>query len=93
MSKTTVTTVPRIGDQIYIPNSLFLGHGRDDIHGGQAKVRKTEKGISGGDEITFVYVEGISRGYNWDQFLAQDQEKLKAQFGDNTQNHRFIVRH
>lgn len=81
MSKTVVTPVPKVGDQIYIPHSLFLSHGRDDIHGGQAKVRKVTEEISGGKKVAFVYVEGIFRGYNWDQYLAGEQEQLKALFG------------
>lgn len=78
----TVMTIPKVGDEIYVPTSLHMSHGRDDVEGGLAKVTSVKPGISGGKTVSFVTVAehpGVS--YNW-EFLAPEQEKLKKDFGE-----------
>ncbi len=74
--------VPKVGDVIYVGTSVYLSHGADDFIGGKAKVIEVKEGISGGQPAMFVRVEQRpSTSYNW-EFLGLEQEKLKAQFGD-----------
>lgn len=73
--------VPKVGDKIYVPTSLYVYHGRDDVQGGLATVTKVEPGISGGRQVHYVAVkEHPGHNYNWEGYLGPDQEKLKARF-------------
>lgn len=83
MSQNGTVTIPKVGDEIYVPTSLYLGHGRDDVEGGLAKITSVKPGISAGKTVSFVTVAehpGVS--YNL-EFLAPQQEKLKEEFGNN----------
>lgn len=74
---------PKIGDKIYVDTHLYLSHGVDDVVGGLATVSEVKRGISGGEPTYYVSVkEHPGDEYNW-EFLSQDQEKLKEQFGDS----------
>ena len=73
---------PSIGDDIYVPTSLYLGHGRDDFQGGLCRVKQTGTRISAGEPTLFVEVEERPGSWmNW-PWLAGEQEKLREQFGD-----------
>ena len=59
-----------------------MSHGQDDFVGGLVKVSKVLLGISAGKPTPFVEIkERPGTQYNW-LILAEEQEKLKAQFGD-----------
>ncbi len=75
--------VPKIGSDIYVPTSLYMDHGRDDVVGGLAKVTSVKPGISGGKTVSFVTVAEIPDSFNWEQYLAPMQDKLKKEFGAN----------
>jgi len=72
---------PKPGDVIYIKSSYYIGHGEDDVCGGKAIVEEVSEGISAGNPTPFVTVHGVDVSYNW-EILAEQQEKLKEQFGD-----------
>ena len=74
--------VPQIGDIIYVRGAMSMGHGHDDYEGGMATVSAVKQGISGGASVNFVSVEEIpNRSFNWDQFLANEQDELAQQYG------------
>lgn len=74
--------VPKIGDIIYVGSRFYLSHGRDDFVGGKATLTKVEEGMSQGQMVPWVSIkESPTRSYNW-EILAQEQEALKEEFGD-----------
>lgn len=75
--------VPMVGDDIYVETNLYLSHGSDDFIGGLGRVSKVKEGISGGRGTHYVSVEerpGYS--FNW-AYLAEKQDTLKREFGNN----------
>ena len=79
---TKAPRIPKIGDKIYVDSSCHISRGSDDFTGGLATVSRVEKSMSGGDpNCIFVHIKEGKRGYNWTQFLAKDQERLKKEFG------------
>lgn len=82
MKKTKKVKVPKVGDKIYIPTSMSISHGSDDIAGGLATVTKVYKYMSGGNpNCVFVGVKEVNKSYNWTQFIGKEQATLKKQFG------------
>lgn len=76
------TSIPRLGESIYVPTSMYIDHGEDDIQGGLAEVSSVEKRTSGGKLVWFVKLKEIpNRTYNYD-YLHSLQPKLKAEYGD-----------
>ncbi|MDP2908002.1 MAG: hypothetical protein Q8O03_08775 [Nanoarchaeota archaeon] len=72
---------PRIGQEIYIPTSLYLGHGRDDFIGGLCTIVNVKEGMSAGEYMPFVEVaERPGQGYNW-EYLQENQGKWKKEYG------------
>jgi hypothetical protein len=64
------TKKPKVGDEIYIPTSLHISRGSDDVQGGLATISDVSQGISGGELTWFVGVKeelkkkfGKSRAY------------------------------
>jgi hypothetical protein len=83
MTDTTLTAPPRIGDFIYLPTAAYISHGRDDFRGGRCTVSAVEPGISGGAIAVFFSVrERPGHQYNW-TYLAPEQDRLRAQWGDS----------
>lgn len=75
--------VVKVGDKIYIQTSISIDHGWDDITGGLGTVKSIKPITSGGQLTLFVEIEEIpGRRFNWDQYLAQEQDKLRAEFGE-----------
>lgn len=73
---------PEVGMQIYIPSSYHISRGSDDVEGGLATISEVRIGISGGQEVSFVYVKEVpGPSYNWDQVLEAEQEQLKKEYG------------
>ena len=82
-AKVKAMTLPKIGDEIYVPTALHLSRGRDDVVGGLATVTKISKSMSGGEQVHFISVKEIPGGFNWEQSLALKQDELKDRFGNN----------
>ena len=79
---TKLYLVPKVGDTIYVPTALHCGHGCDDRHGGKAVIKRVEGRISAGEQTPFVVVIAFPHtSFNW-SYLAEQQEGLRAQFGD-----------
>lgn len=75
--------IPKVGQDIYVGTSLYIGHGVDDFTGGLCKVKKIEAGISAGEPTIYVTVkERPETDYNW-IILFEEQDKLKKRFGEN----------
>jgi hypothetical protein len=71
-------TRPRVGQWIYIPSSLYLSHGLDDIAGGRARILKVKF------EYGKYWVEveqDPGTQYSWPSLL-EEQPKLREQYGD-----------
>ncbi len=61
--------IPEPGDDVYTPS-------------GKAKVVEVLESPNGGGFVHFVRVGSYSgRSYNWEQFLAFQQDRLKRRFG------------
>jgi hypothetical protein len=75
---------PKVGDLIYIPTSLFLDHGEDDIAGGLATIKKIErnKRNKSTNLINTIFVEfkEITGSYNW-HVLLEEQKEHQKQYG------------
>ena len=83
MSTSVLIPLPKVGDDIYVPTELFLSHGRDDRRGGLAKVKKVEPGMSAGKTVHYVTTEEFPNlQHNWEGYLAEQQDRLKEEFGD-----------
>lgn len=72
--------LPKVGDDIYVPSAFFLSHGSDDQVGGLAKVERVRVSTHN-PEIHFISVKEVNGDYNWEQYLAPQQEELKERFG------------
>ncbi len=73
---------PKIGDEIYVPTALYLGHGVDDFEGGLCTISSTYVGVSAGEETLFVEVyERPGIRYNW-PILAIRQDELRKEYGE-----------
>lgn len=72
---------PKVGDEIYVPTTLYISRGRDDVRGGLATVERVEMRPDWGEHnMLWVYVSEVpGRGYNW-EVLRRDQGKLRAEF-------------
>ena len=80
-----VSTIPVVGDKIYIPSAGYVYRGQDDVQGGLATISKV--GISDrlpGYHINsiFIQVEEIPAArYNY-KLLMKDQIRLRKEYGD-----------
>ena len=73
--------LPKIGQDVYIPTALYLGHGVDDFRGGLCRIRKIEFGKSAGKECICIEVEeNLGTFYNW-KLLQEKQKKLAKEYG------------
>lgn len=73
---------PKVGDEVYIPTSLYLSHGADDFEGGLCEVIEVKPGLSAGEDTTYIRVKERSfTQYNW-KFLAEKQKEYKETYGD-----------
>lgn len=73
--------MPAVGDIIYLESMLYLSHGRDDFHGGKCRISK----VIAREDPTDPYIEvaewpGIQCRY---RPLLEEQEELKAEYGDS----------
>lgn len=65
-----------MGDWIYIPSELYLSHGEDDVIGGLARIKQIRP------EDGYLEFEGFEGTFYGGGYLLANQEKLKAEFGD-----------
>lgn len=75
--------IPKVGDDIYIDTILHLEHAADNIYGGLARVTSIQEGVSAGQPVHYVTVEGLIDQFNWETYLAPLQAKLKVEFADS----------
>ena len=69
--------LPKVGQQIYVPTSLYIDRGEDDVQGGLATIERIEKNHG----TTWIYVKEVpGRGYNL-ACLVEEQDDLKKEFG------------
>ena len=82
MSELSNLEQPQIGQKIYIPPSIYVDHGRDDIEGGLATIDSVRK-TAGGDYmvgVTELRPRQIEYGYKG---LMSQQEALREQYGES----------
>lgn len=79
--------IPKVGQEIWIPSALYLGHGEDDVMGGKTTIT----GVVRNDALPFEHFNSIfvkvkaigqSTSYNY-RSLLERQDELKEKFGDN----------
>lgn len=69
---------PRLGDDVYIPSSLYLTHGADDFRGGLCRIVEIHEHDAG----PFVEVEeDPGAQHNW-RYLMEHQDEWREQYGD-----------
>lgn len=69
---------PRVGDDVYIPTSLYLTHGEDDFQGGRCRIVQIYEESTG----PFIEVEeDPGTHHNW-AYLMEHQEEWREQYGD-----------
>lgn len=77
--------LPKIGEKIYVPTSLYLSHGLDDFAGGIATISGIHTSdFLPPDHINYYMVSINDRPdtrYNW-RCLLEDQDKLKERYKD-----------
>ncbi len=69
----------KVGDIIYVPGESYVGHARDDIHGGRATISKIGRDLGFWDyaEVKEIPGERYSLSYLW-----ENQRKWRRQYGD-----------
>jgi hypothetical protein len=72
--------VPKVGDTIYVPTRWYISRGTDDILGGKATVTDVEQKSYG---LVITVAEIPNHGFIW-KTLENQQEKLRAEYGDRT---------
>ena len=76
---------PKLREDVYVPTSLYLSHGKDDVVGGLAQVVEIRTGTKGKAlDINLVFVRTLEHPnvfYNW-AILLEKQEELKEEFGN-----------
>jgi len=77
---------PKIGMNIYIPTSLYISHGQDDIAGGLATISDIEFNKTlPSDHYNYCMIEVKeipNEGYNWN-WLMENQEEWEKEYGVN----------
>lgn len=79
-----IVTGKKVGSDIYVPTSLYIDHGEDDIQGGLGEVAavKVQRNDPLG-RITWVKVRELpGRWYNWEN-LQREQAELKKEHKSN----------
>ncbi|MBI2120987.1 MAG: hypothetical protein HYT94_05185 [Parcubacteria group bacterium] len=76
--------LPKVGDDIYVPTALYMGHGKDDRMGGLAKVMSISVTTSSGELVHNVCVEEFPDSlFSWEHYLAENQDELRERFGQS----------
>jgi hypothetical protein len=72
--------IPKVGDLVYVDTSLFVTHGIDDFIGGLCEVIAVDP--PGKENCSIRVKEDPDTIHSW-AYLAELQEKLKAEFGQS----------
>ena len=82
----TGSSIPKIGNLMYVNSAMYIGHGEDDRRGGLATIEsmKSERSGSGydGKASWFVAFQEIDGHFNY-QLLLNSQEELKKEYGSS----------
>jgi hypothetical protein len=75
---------PKLGEQVYIPGSIYLFRGEDDIVGGLATINLIQNSTNlPKDHINYTMVgfkeTGPGRKYNW-KILLEEQDELAKEY-------------
>lgn len=85
LKKNKMPRQPIIGEQIYVPTSLYVYWGQDDFSGGKATINKIEHNDNlpkNHCNYTMVGIkERLGTMYNW-SVLLEKQKELKERFGN-----------
>jgi hypothetical protein len=73
-----MTGQPRVGDDVYIPSSRYLSHGRDDFAGGLCRIVKV---VDEGHGLFVEVEEHPGSQYGW-AYLQEHQDVWHERFGD-----------
>lgn len=74
--------MPSVGDTFYMPSMLYLRHGVDDFYGGKCHISKVIPGES--PRSLFIEVAEWPGAESRYLPLLEQQEELKAEYGDAT---------
>jgi len=74
---------PEIGEKIYVPTSLYIGHGEDDFSGGLATIDEIEYSDHLPEDHFNYTMVGIKERngtmYNW-LYLFENQDKWAEEY-------------
>lgn len=70
------STLPKVGDEIYVPTSLYIDHGANDFIGGICTISHIQIDMYG---VMVFIKERPGRSYPWD-YLLKNQEKWKKEY-------------
>jgi hypothetical protein len=73
--------VPKVGDKIYVESHFYISRGSDDVTGGLATVTRVDRTYEKYGNLFVEVAEHPGHSYNW-IMLAEEQEKLKKEFGN-----------
>lgn len=80
MTNTNQNTIPRRGQEIFLPTRWSDMSPHLDFSGGLATIASVKKGISAGKEVFFITVGEIpGLAFNW-EILAQNQAMLRERY-------------
>lgn len=75
-------SIPKVGQEIYVPSQLYMSRGKDDFAGGKATIASVKETINGGEPDYLIAIkERPGHGYYW-RFLETKQEEHKKNYGD-----------
>jgi hypothetical protein len=71
---------PEVGDIIYVPTSLYIDRGEDDVEGGLALVtlvREEGPHPNGGRYLRLDVAQHPNKGYYWNSLFAKQADHMK----------------
>jgi hypothetical protein len=71
------SALPEVGQEIYIPTSIYLSHGVDDFRGGLCRIMAIHELLG----RAFVEVEEDPGTYHSWPYLVERQEEWRARYG------------
>lgn len=73
-----MASAPRVGDDVYVPSSLYLSHGVDDFRGGLCRIVAVSELLG----RPFVEVEEDPGTLHSWAYLMERQEEWRERYGD-----------
>lgn len=73
-----MASVPRDGDDVYVPSSLYLSHGEDDFRGGLCRI------VAVRERNGAIFVEVAEEPGTWHAwaYLVEHQDEWRERYGD-----------